>query len=68
MFDLFRLTRLLILIPIYRICPTRRRGLSLFRDSSFSSEDYDEDENVLASMQNSTWGGELILTRTGALV
>lgn len=37
-----------------------RRELSLFRDSSFSSEDYDEHENVLASMQNSTWGGELI--------
>jgi len=36
------------------------RGLSLFRDSSFSSDDYDEDENVLASMQNSTWGAMML--------
>lgn len=44
-----------------------RRELSLFRDSSFSSEDYDVHENVLASMQNSTWGGEpqVIPTPTG---
>jgi hypothetical protein len=45
-----------------------RRELSLFRDSSFSSEDYDVHDNVLASMQNSTWGGEfqVIPTPTGA--
>ena len=38
--------------------PTRldRRELSLFRDSSYPSEDYDQD--VVASVQNSAWGGE----------
>jgi hypothetical protein len=33
-----------------------RRDLSMFRDSPFLSEDYDQD--TLASMQNSSWGGE----------